>query len=333
MTQGLQKETADGAVRLNKYISDAGVCSRREADRLIETGKVEIDGMVATLGSRVCPGQRVKVDGRLISREEEMVLLAVNKPRGVVCTTDTRWGDQTIYELLNYPKRIFSIGRLDKDSEGLLLMTNNGDILNKIMRAGNYHEKEYVVTVDKEVTPEFLKKMSEGIYLEELDVKTRPCLAEKAGSNSFRISTDTGTEPADPPHVQSLSLSGDEASACSDHEHRAWGFASGRISQCEPQGICGAQRGAEAFPRLSYGETRIGIMEKQIERMRKLSAMLQAASKAYYQEDKEIMSNLEYDRLYDELAALEKETGIVLSGSPTVTVGYESAGTAPEGAT
>ena len=187
MTQGLQKETADGAVRLNKYISDAGVCSRREADRLIETGKVEIDGMVATLGSRVCPGQRVKVDGRLISREEEMVLLAVNKPRGVVCTTDTRWGDQTIYELLNYPKRIFSIGRLDKDSEGLLLMTNNGDILNKIMRAGNYHEKEYVVTVDKEVTPEFLKKMSEGIYLEELDVKTRPCLAEKAGSNSFRI--------------------------------------------------------------------------------------------------------------------------------------------------
>ena len=187
MTQGLQKETADGAVRLNKYISDAGVCSRREADRLIETGKVEIDGMVATLGSRVCPGQRVKVDGRLISREEEMVLLAVNKPRGVVCTTDTRWGDQTIYELLNYPKRIFSIGRLDKDSECLLLMTNNGDILNKIMRAGNYHEKEYVVTVDKEVTPEFLKKMSEGIYLEELDVKTRPCLAEKAGSNSFRI--------------------------------------------------------------------------------------------------------------------------------------------------
>lgn len=187
MTQGLRKEAAGGALRLNKYISDAGVCSRREADRLIEAGKVEIDGRVATLGSRVAPGQPVKVNGTFISREEEMVLLVVNKPRGVVCTTDTRWGDPTIYEILKYPKRIFSIGRLDKDSEGLLLMTNNGDILNKIMRAGNYHEKEYVVTVDKEVTPEFLKKISDGIYLEELDVKTRPCQAEKAGSTSFRI--------------------------------------------------------------------------------------------------------------------------------------------------
>ena len=114
-----------------------------------------------------------------------MVLLAVNKPRGVVCTTDTRWGDQTIYELLNYPKRIFSIGRLDQDSEGLLLMTNNGDILNKIMRAGNYHEKEYVVTVDKEVTPEFLKKMSEGIYLEELDVPSRDIFADHDGYDTY----------------------------------------------------------------------------------------------------------------------------------------------------
>ena len=152
---------------------------------MIETGKVEIDGMVATLGSRVCPGQRVKVDGRLISREEEMVLLAVNKPRGVVCTTDTRWGDQTIYELLNYPKRIFSIGRLDKDSEGLLLMTNNGDILNKIMRAGNYHEKEYLVSVNKPVTEEFCRKMSRGVAI--LDTVTRPCKVEKTGEKSFRI--------------------------------------------------------------------------------------------------------------------------------------------------
>lgn len=187
MTKGLRKEETGANVRLNKYISDAGVCSRREADRLIEAGKVEIDGKKATLGSRVMTGQDVRVNGKSISREEEMILLAVNKPRGVVCTTDTRWGDETIYELLNYPKRIFSIGRLDKDSEGLLLMTNNGDILNKIMRAGNYHEKEYVVTVDREVTPEFLKKLSDGIYLEELDVKTRPCRVEKAGSCSFRI--------------------------------------------------------------------------------------------------------------------------------------------------
>ena len=154
--QTFQSENQPGDVRLNKYISDAGVCSRREADRLITEGRVQIDGKMETLGSRVASGMQVCVDGKEIAPEEEMILLAVNKPRGIVCTTDTRWGDRTIYDLMNYPKRIFSIGRLDKESEGLLLMTNNGDILNKIMRAGNYHEKEYVVTVDKEVTPEFL---------------------------------------------------------------------------------------------------------------------------------------------------------------------------------
>lgn len=187
MTQGFQKEAADESVRLNKFISDAGVCSRREADRLIESGRVVVDGQRATLGSRVHPGAQVLVDGEQISREEEMILLAVNKPRGIVCTTDTRWGDETIYDLLHYPKRIFSIGRLDKESEGLLLMTNNGDILNKIMRAGNYHEKEYLVTVDREVTPDFLEMLRGGIYLAELGVTTRPCRAERTGRDSFRI--------------------------------------------------------------------------------------------------------------------------------------------------
>lgn len=181
------KEEIVGEIRLNKYLSDAGVCSRREADRLIQAGKVQVDGHPAQQGMKIFPGQRVSVEGRTVVREEEMILLAVHKPRGVVCTTDTRWGDQTIYELLNYPKRIFSVGRLDKESEGLLLMTNNGDILNKIMRAGNYHEKEYLVTVDRRITADFLQKMSSGIYLRELNVKTRPCTVEMAGEKQFRI--------------------------------------------------------------------------------------------------------------------------------------------------
>lgn len=187
MKQGFRKEKITGEIRLNKYLSDAGICSRREADRLIESGEVYVDGKKAVQGMKITAQQKVLVKGRSIDRENEMVLLAVNKPRGVVCTTDKRWGDETVYDMLNYPKRIFSIGRLDKDSEGLLLMTNNGDILNKIMRAGNHHEKEYLVTVDKEITPEFLKKMSDGIYLKELEVKTRPCKVELAGKCQFRI--------------------------------------------------------------------------------------------------------------------------------------------------
>lgn len=173
-------------VRLNKYLSEAGVCSRREADRLIEAGKVLVDGKPAVPGTRVTEKQEILLDGKPVSREKQMVLLAVNKPAGVVCTTDKRWGDKTVEELLNYPKRVFYVGRLDKDSEGLLLMTNNGDILNKIMKAGNYHEKEYEVTVDKPVTPEFIRAMSSG-GIPILDTFARPCRVEKTGRNSFRI--------------------------------------------------------------------------------------------------------------------------------------------------
>ncbi len=174
-------------MRLNKYLSEAGFCSRREADRLIEAGRVLVDGAPAVPGQKVGGKQQVTVDGQVLVPEQELILLAVNKPRGVVCTTDRRWGDRTIYDVLNYPKRIFTIGRLDKDSEGLLLMTNYGDILNKIMRAGNYHEKEYLVTVDKDITQDFLRKMASGVYLEELDVTTRPCRVELAGKCQFRI--------------------------------------------------------------------------------------------------------------------------------------------------
>lgn len=173
-------------VRLNKFLSEAGVCSRREADRIIEAGRVCVDGVTAGMGVKVAPGQKVTLDGKPLQKEEEMILLAFHKPVGVVCTTDKRWGDTTVEEVLNYPKRVFYVGRLDKDSEGLLLMTNNGDILNKIMRAGNYHEKEYEVTIDKPVTPEFLKKMAAGGM--EIDgQRCRPCQVEKIGKNRFRI--------------------------------------------------------------------------------------------------------------------------------------------------
>lgn len=187
MSQGFVKEKTVGEIRLNKYLSDAGVCSRREADRLIDAGAVCVEGKTAQQGTKIRSGQRVTVNGREIKREQEMILLVMNKPRGAVCTTDTRWGDQTVYDLLDIDKRVFSVGRLDKDSEGLLLLTNNGDILNKIMRAGNYHEKEYLVTVDKKITPEFLEKMRKGVYLKELEVKTRPCRIELAGEKQFRI--------------------------------------------------------------------------------------------------------------------------------------------------
>lgn len=174
-------------IRLNKYISEAGVCSRREADRLTGQGRVTIDGRTAQMGSRVLPGQTVKIDGKALKKEKERILLAVNKPRGVVCTTDKRWGDQTVDDLICYPKRVFSVGRLDKESEGLLLMTNQGDILNKILKSGNAHEKEYLVTVDKKITEEFLRKMAKGVYLPELEVTTKPCRVMLAGEKRFRI--------------------------------------------------------------------------------------------------------------------------------------------------
>ena len=148
---------AKESVRLNKYLSEAGVCSRREADRLIESGKVTVDGVTAQMGMRVTAGQIVKVGKKQCQSKSEMIVLAVNKPKGIVCTEDQRERD-SIVRFLNYPVRVTYAGRLDKDSRGLLLMTNNGDIINQMMRAANRHEKEYKVTVDKEITEQFIKK-------------------------------------------------------------------------------------------------------------------------------------------------------------------------------
>jgi len=171
-------------IRLNKYLSDAGVCSRREADRLIESGKVTVDGKRAETGMKITENQVVCVGKKPVKPKQEMVLLAVNKPVGIVCTEEKR-EKNNIIQFLKYPTRITYIGRLDKDSEGLLLMTNNGDIINKMMRAGNEHEKEYKVTVNKPITDEFIEKMANGVPI--LDTVTRKCKVEKIGKFKFRI--------------------------------------------------------------------------------------------------------------------------------------------------
>lgn len=171
-------------IRLNKFLSEAGVCSRREADRLIESGRVFVDGKRAETGMKVSAVQEIKVGKKVVSKGNEMVLLAVNKPVGIVCTEEKR-EKKNIIRFLNYPTRITYVGRLDKDSEGLLLMTNNGDIINKMMRAGNRHEKEYKVTVDKPITPEFLEKMGAGVPI--LDTVTRPCKIRQIGKYKFDI--------------------------------------------------------------------------------------------------------------------------------------------------
>lgn len=171
-------------VRLNKFLSEAGICSRREADKLIESGKVFVDGKRADMGMRITAGQEVKVGNKIISNQNEMIVLAVNKPRGIVCTEEKK-EKHNIIQFLNYPVRITYAGRLDKESEGLLLMTNNGDIINKMMRAGNCHEKEYVVKVNKPVTETFLERMAGGVPI--LDTVTRPCKVKAIGKYQFRI--------------------------------------------------------------------------------------------------------------------------------------------------
>lgn len=174
-------------IRINKFLSEAGFCSRRGADILLQENRVTINGQVAQVGAKVRPGDIVSVDGNPIEKEEEEILLLVNKPVGIVCTTTDKQGENNIVDYLQYPKRIYPVGRLDKDSCGLLLMTNQGNLVNRIMRAGNYHEKEYVVQVDKPIDPDFLRKMSLGVYLRELNITTRPCRVKALGKDSFSI--------------------------------------------------------------------------------------------------------------------------------------------------
>ncbi len=177
-------QTTDG-IRLNKYLSEAGICSRREADRLIEEGRVLVDGKTASMGMKVSPWQQVVCDGTPVEGKDRPVLLAVNKPRGIVCTTSDKDRAENIVEYLDFPVRVYPVGRLDKDSEGLLLMTNQGELMDQILRGRNGHEKEYMVTVHKPVTEEFIRRMGAGVPI--LDTVTRPCRVEKTGDRSFRI--------------------------------------------------------------------------------------------------------------------------------------------------
>jgi len=173
-------------VRINKYLTEVGFCSRREADRLIDAGRVTINGKVPELGTRVSIGDEVHVDGNLISPpKEKHTYIAFHKPVGIVCTTDTRVEKDNIIDYINHPKRIFPIGRLDKPSEGLILLTSDGDIINRILRARNNHEKEYIVNVDRPITRDFITKMGNGVPI--LDTVTRNCHVEQIARFEFRI--------------------------------------------------------------------------------------------------------------------------------------------------
>lgn len=186
MHQEQDSRKENSGIRLNKFLADAGICSRRQADRLIADGRVSVNGEAAQTGMRILQGDVVLFDGKAVSPEEEEILIAFHKPRGIVCTSDPKEKDNII-GYINYPKRIYTVGRLDKDSEGLILLTNQGDLVNRIMRAGNYHEKEYLVTVDRPYQEDFLEKMAAGVYLDELDVTTRRCKVTPVDERRFRI--------------------------------------------------------------------------------------------------------------------------------------------------
>lgn len=174
-------------IRLNKYLAQCGVCSRREADKLIEQGRVLVNGEVAQTGQQVSAADEIKVNGTLLQGRAEKVVLAFYKPIGVTCTEKDSHAEKIITDMIHYPIRVTYAGRLDKDSEGLLLLTNDGDLIDAMMRGANRHEKEYIVKVDKEITPDFLSKMANGIYLKDLEVTTRECEIEKIGKFTFRI--------------------------------------------------------------------------------------------------------------------------------------------------
>ncbi len=180
------KRKKEESIRINKYLSQAGVCSRRQADVYVEAGKVLVDGVPAVSGTKVMPGQEVTFDGKSVYIQEELVFLAFHKPKGIVCTS-SKAEKNNIIDYINYPERIYPVGRLDKDSQGLILLTNDGEAANQIMKARNYHEKEYEVTVDRRITKEFMEGMRNPVPLQEIGAVTRRCKVKKEGSNQFRI--------------------------------------------------------------------------------------------------------------------------------------------------
>lgn len=177
----------NAGTRLNKYLAECGVCSRREADILIEAGKVTVNGTIAKSGMRVSDGDEVICNGKTLSKRNEKVVLAYYKPLGVTCTEKDRFADKTLKDAFDYPIRVTYAGRLDKETEGLLLMTNDGDLIQRLMRGTEHHEKEYVVKVTKELAPDFKEKMEAGVFLSELNRRTKPCKIEILGKYTFKI--------------------------------------------------------------------------------------------------------------------------------------------------
>lgn len=178
---------AANGIRLNKYLADCGVCSRREADRLIDEGRVTVNGVTAKAGTRLFGKEAVAVNGKVLNSPNEKKVLAYYKQTGVTCTEKDKHAEKMITDVIKYPVRVTYAGRLDKDSEGLMILTNDGNLIDKIMRSANRHEKEYVVKVNKEITEEFIQNMEKGVWLKELDTKTRPCQVKKEGKYTFRI--------------------------------------------------------------------------------------------------------------------------------------------------
>ena len=208
-------------MRLNKFISESGATSRRGADAAIAEGRVRVNGQVATLGTQVEPGDAVELDGKPVSARNEFVYIALNKPVGITCTTE-RHVEGNIIDFVNHPQRIFPIGRLDKDSEGLILLTNNGDIVNELLRVENRHEKEYVVTVDRPVTDEFLRGMAHGVDI--LDTRTLPCAVRRIGRNVFGIILTQG-------------LNRQIRRMCAAFEYRVWRLQRVRINNLRLDGL------------------------------------------------------------------------------------------------
>ncbi len=208
-------------MRLNKYISETGVCSRREADKWIEAGRVTCNGEKAALGTQVADGDEVRIDGVVLGAKKKQIYIVLNKPVGIICTTETHIKDNII-EHVGFPERIFPVGRLDRDSEGLILLTNNGDIVNEILRSENNHEKEYVVSVDRPITDLALRMLASGVKI--MGDVTKPARVERISSPGVSHHSHAGTESTNPPHVFGARLQGAAAAARAHHEHSSRDF-------------------------------------------------------------------------------------------------------------
>ena len=269
---------------------------------------------------KILPDAEICIDGKPVKKQEKKILLLFHKPKGIVCSTRQQRNEMTVTEYLDYPVRVYPIGRLDKDSEGLLLLTNEGDLVNRIMKAGNYHEKEYQVTVNKPVTEEFIRGMSGGVPI--LDTVTRPCKVTKTGKNSFCIILTQGLNRQIRRMCEYFGYKVVTLKRVRIMNLHLDGLEEGKYREIRPE----ERKELEEMLSSEKSEKRTGGSHERIihKKMKELGEKLREASRAYYQEDREIMSNVEYDALYDTLSALEKETGIVLADSPTVNVGYEA---------